>query len=304
MNGEERLEQFPVTAVIVTYHPDPAALKRLLLALETQTQNVVVVDNGSGKTLLSVLDTIRKSPRTILIENAVNEGLAAAQNRGVAQARATGCSHIILFDQDSLPPPGLVPGLLEAARSVGDGVVVGPCITDERHGMRTPFVRIGVLGVRRYSCEEGSTAVIPADFLIASGVLIPLVVFDKVGPMDESLFIDNVDMEWCFRARSRGVKLFGACGVCLTHVLGDRAFRVGQYVIHYHGPLRQYYMMRNRILLYRREYTPRGWVVQDVLRVLVKFALFSLVFAPRGRNFALMLRGIWHGLRGVAGPFR
>ena len=293
-----------VGAVVVTYHPDPKVLECLLLSLVPQTHQVVVVDNGSGNSLLPVLATIRQHPSITLIENPTNEGLAAAQNRGIAQVRAGGCSHAILFDQDSLPPLRLVSGLLGAACSVGEEVIVGPCISDERLAVQMPFVRFGVLGVKRQRCAESSKAVVPADFLIASGVLIPVCVFDKVGLMDESLFIDNVDLEWCFRARSRGVRLFGVCGVRMAHSLGDRAFRVGDHVIHYHGPVRQYYMMRNRLLLYRREYTPKGWIVQDFFRVLVKFALFSLVFAPRGRNIAMMLRGVWHGLRGVTGPFR
>ena len=293
-----------VSAVVVTYHPDPSILGQLVASLVVQVDRVVVVDNGSDSRVVSSLAASYPGFALDLIENSTNEGLAAAQNRGIAHARSAGCSHVILFDQDSLPPPGLVSGLLDAARSVGDQAVVGPCISDERLGVRTPFVRFGVFGVRRYWCAESSTAVVPADFLIASGVLIPLRVFDKVGPMDESLFIDNVDLEWCFRARSRGVRLFGACGVRMAHSLGDRAFRVGSRVIHYHGPIRQYYMMRNRVLLYRREYTPKGWIVQDFFRVLVKFVLFSLVFAPRGRNIAMMLRGVWHGLRGITGPFR
>ena len=298
------MDSVSVGAVIVTYHPDPEVLERLLFALMPQTSLIVVVDNGTGAALLPVQDVARQYPRITLIGNPTNTGIAAAQNRGIAHAREGGCSHVILFDQDSLPPPGLVSGLLDAARSVGGDVVVGPCIADERLGVRMPFVRFGMLGVKRQRCWDHSAAVVPADFLIASGVLIPLCVFDKVGLMDESLFIDNVDLEWCFRARSLGVQLFGACGVRMAHSLGDQAFRVGRHVVHYHKPVRQYYMMRNRLLLYRREYTPRGWIVQDLLRVFVKFVLFSLVFAPRRQNVAMMLRGVWHGLRGVTGAFR
>ena len=45
---------------------------------------------------------------------------------------------------------------------------------------------------------------------------------------------------------------------------------------------------------WRREINPlRTW-----------FSLFSLVFAPRGRNVAMMLRGVWHGLRGTTGPYQ
>lgn len=298
------MESLSVGAVIVTYHPDPVVLERLLFALMPQTSLIVVVDNGSDAALLPAQEVALQHPRITLIGNSTNMGIAAAQNRGIAHARASGCSHVILFDQDSLPPQRLVSGLLAAARSAGGDVVVGPCIVDERLGVRMPFVRFGMLGVKRQRCGEHSTAVVPADFLIASGVLIPISVFDKVGLMDEALFIDNVDLEWCFRARSRGVRLFGACGVHLLHALGERAFCVGRRVIHYHAPVRQYYMMRNRILLYRRNYTPKGWIFQDAFRVLVKFVLFSLVFAPRGKNIAMMLRGAWHGLRGIAGPYR
>lgn len=298
-----------VSAVVVTYNPDPSLLGLLVASLVRQVGRVVVVDNGSDSRVVSSL--VASFPGFVLdlVENGMNEGLAAAQNRGIAHARAAGCSHVILFDQDSVPPRGLVAGLLDAAtlaagQSASEYVVVGPCIADDRLGTRMPFVRVGVLGVERFHCEEYSNAVVPADFLIASGVLIPLCVFDKVGLMDESLFIDNVDLEWCFRARSLGVQLFGACGVRMAHSLGDQAFRVGRHVVHYHKPVRQYYMMRNRLLLYRREYTPRGWIVQDLLRVFVKFVLFSLVFAPRRQNVAMMLRGVWHGLRGVTGAFR
>lgn len=293
-----------VCAIVVTYHPDPSILTQLIASLVRQVDQIVIVDNGSDPRVLSSVAESVHGIDLKLIQNGMNEGVAAAQNRGVKHARTHAFSHVILFDQDSLPPQGLVSGLLHVARSVGREAVVGPCISDERSGGAMPFVQFGVLGVRRYRCAESLTTVVPADFLIASGALIPLSVFDEVGLMDEALFVDNVDMEWCFRARSRGVRLFGVCGVQMAHSLGDRAFRVGRHVIHYHSPVRQYYMMRNRLLLYRRDYTPFGWIFQDVLRVLVKFALFSLVFAPRGRNIGMMLRGIWHGLRGVTGPFR
>ena len=57
-------------------------------------------------------------------------------------------------------------------------------------------------------------------------------------------------------------------------------------------------MMRNRVLLYRRPYTPKRWIAQDLPRVLVKLLLFSLLVPPRRANLRRMLRGLQAGIRG------
>jgi rhamnosyltransferase len=59
-------------------------------------------------------------------------------------------------------------------------------------------------------------------------------------------------------------------------------------------------MMRNRVLLYRRAYTPRRWIAQDVPRVLVKLLLFSVLIGPRWHNLRAMLAGLRAGLQGEA----
>lgn len=51
------------------------------------------------------------------------------------------------------------------------------------------------------------------DFLIIFGLLILLVLLDCVGLMDELLFIDNIDMDWCFWVMVVGLGLYGVCDV-------------------------------------------------------------------------------------------
>jgi rhamnosyltransferase len=120
--------------------------------------------------------------------------------------------------------------------------------------------------------------------------------------MDAGLFIDNVDLEGGFRAKAQGYRLYGVCAATMRHQLGDgrRGLPFGGQVV-VHGPLRLYYMMRNRLLLYRMPHTPRMWIAQDVPRVLVKLFLFGVLIGPRLRNLQCMLRGLWDGLRGRYG---
>ena len=296
-----------VVAVAVTYHPDMAVFLLALQAGREQVDRLIVIDNGSAAALQSELATLCAGHSCDFIPLPSNVGIAAAQNQGIARALDDNASHVLLLDQDSIAAPDMVARLhaaLEGADGTGRRIAaVGPRLVDRRSGVSTPFVRIGVFGVWRLRCTPADSAVFQTDFLVASGSLIPAAVLRQIGLMEEGLFIDNVDLEWCFRARQQGWILLGACDAVLAHSVGDQVVRIAGRALYRHGPLRQYYIMRNRILLYRRPYSPRGWVIQDFLRMLLKVVLFGVIFPPRIRNLRMMAYGVRDGLQGRSGPF-
>ncbi|HEX7325809.1 MAG TPA: glycosyltransferase family 2 protein [Rhodanobacteraceae bacterium] len=288
----------------MTYRPDLALLARLLDALAEQVGAVVVVDNASPGA--GVRETCAVRAQVELLALPGNRGLAVGLNAGIARARLRArVTHVLLMDQDSVPEPGMVPTLLAAFADLsrsGRVGAVGPNFHDPREGSAAPFVRFGFPFNHKLDCNGGS-GVIACDFLITSGCLIPLDVLDTVGDMDGDLFIDNVDLEWCFRAHAAGLGLYGVCGAHMRHRLGDQRARVPGVPrgIIVHGPLRLYYMMRNRVLLYHRSYTPRRWIAQDVPRALVKLLVFALL-PPRRKNLRCMLAGLAAGAAGRADP--
>jgi rhamnosyltransferase len=294
-----------VCAVIVSYQPEPAALLRLVDGLTPQVGAVVVVDNASKGIWQQALSEAISAHGGALLPQQHNLGLAAAQNIGIDWARTNGYRHVLLLDQDSAPGAGIVRSLLAALQALSGThkvAAVGPRFHDVREDRDAPFVRIRFPLNRKLWCECDSQP-IACDFLISSGALIPLDVLDRVGPMDAGLFIDNVDLEWGFRAQAQGYALYGVCTAVMEHRLGDARhplpFGLGQIVVH--GPLRLYYMMRNRLRLYRMPHIPEVWIAQDVPRVLVKLFLFGVLIGPRLRNLRCMLRGLWDGLRGRQG---
>jgi rhamnosyltransferase len=293
-----------VCAVIVSYHPEPAAILGLVKGVARQVGAVVLVDNASGGDWQLVLGETLSARDGVLLGQSNNLGLAAAQNIGIDWARANGYRYVLLLDQDSEPGEGMVASLLLALQTLvatNRIAAVGPRFHDMREDRDAPFVRIGFPLNRKLWCASGMQH-IACDFLISSGALIPLAVIDQVGPMDAGLFIDNVDLEWGFRARAQGFALYGVCAATMHHRLGDarRTLPLGGQVV-VHGPLRLYYMMRNRVLLYRMPHTPRVWIAQDLPRVLAKLFLFGVLIGPRPRNLRCMLRGLWDGLRGRDG---
>ncbi|WIG54669.1 MAG: dTDP-rhamnosyl transferase RfbF [Rhodanobacteraceae bacterium] len=294
-----------VCAVVVTYHPDATLLAAQLDALQAQADRIVVVDNATPGD--SVRALCAPHPQVELLSLTENLGLAAALNAGITRARETpGMTHVLLMDQDSVPEPGMVAALKAALDRQSQRTrvaAVGTRFLDPREGVDAPFVRIRFPVNLQLRCS-GECDEIPCDFLITSGSLIPLDVLDQVGGMDEALFIDNVDLEWCFRATSKGYALFGVCGARMLHHHGAARHRlpgVPRGVV-VHTPRRLFYMMRNRVLLYRRAYTPRRWIAQDVPRLVVKFLLFALLIAPRRENVRGMLAGLRAGVAGRTAP--
>ena len=294
-----------VCAVIVSYHPALETLRHLIDTVAPQVGAVALVDNSAPENWQHTLGETMGGGGGVLLAQAHNAGLAAAQNVGIGWARAHGYQYVLLLDQDSVPGVAMVASLLAALQQLSVSArvaAVGPRFHDLREERDAPFVRIRFPFNRKLWCTSAVQHV-ACDFLISSGTLIPMKVLEQVGVMDAGLFIDNVDMEWGFRAQARGYALYGVCAATMSHRLGDTRYRlpfgVGRVVVH--QPLRLYYMMRNRLLLYRMPHVPRAWIAQDVPRVFAKLFLFGVLIGPRMRNLRFMLHGLWDGVRGRNG---
>jgi rhamnosyltransferase len=291
-----------VCCIIVAYNHCKVSLTNLATTCLEQKANVVVVNNGNAD------DLFLKSTNAIVLQLSKNEGIATAQNIGVQYARQTGATYLAFFDQDSLPSLDflqLLQDTFESLESSGKRpAAVGPQIVDAKDGVVIPFVQFGVWGVKKGRREEVHGAV-PADFLIASGMLTSVERFHEIGKWESGLFIDNVDFEWCFRARAKGYRCYGVPEATLEHSIGDAARNVGigqKGRIAIHSPVRQYYIMRNRIHMYKRRYVPLAWKIQDVPRAIFKSVYFPTMVKSRWQNAKAIAKGLWDGLTNIYGP--
>lgn len=290
-------------AVVVTYEPDRQRLEGLLAAVTPQVAATVIVHNGRADELRSWLDEAgHASVRLVALD--ANRGIGVAQNRGTRVARELGADRVLFLDQDSLPAPDMVAALDElAARLRAAGVrvgAVGPWHCDERNRDGKTFLRLR--GVRmREARRPADRDFVEVDFLIASGSLVSLAVLKDVGGLDESLFIDHVDTEWCLRAAARGYRFFGSYAAVMAHRHGDAPVSALGLCIAGHNTLRLYYRFRNAVALMRRSYVPPRWKLMFLRSSVLLFVFHALLVPPRRRYSLMMLRGVVHGLRGRAG---
>ncbi len=293
-----------LTAIIVTYNPDKEELLRLLTAVAPQVQAVVVVDNGSDEDVARWTSEagIAGSHCYLLGDN---YGVAEAINYGVGRALSLGTTHVVLFDQDSLPAPSMVSRLFAGyTKMVEQGVkvaAVGPRYSDPRSANPPPFIRLKGLRLVRANCAGMSP--VPVDYLVSSGCLIDLQCIKEIGLMQTSLFIDYVDVEWGLRAGKNGYQSFGVCDAYMQHHLGETPLTLFGRHIPLHSPLRHYYHFRNAVWLYRQSWVPIGWKMVDAYRLMFKYVVYSLFTDQPFTHCIMMTRGVWHGLIGRMGAY-
>jgi rhamnosyltransferase len=299
-----------VGAVVVSFHPDVSMLQSQLEALSPQVSCIFVVDNGSQSECLAEVQRVLPSHAQLVTLNE-NRGIGAAHNEGLRRVRAAGLEYALLLDQDSVPQPEMVNRLVVQHQALLaqqiEVAAVGPVTVDHGTGTLASFVRLkpGTSRIQYLRCSGGAD-VLEVDFLISSGTLIPVEVLDRVGLMNEGLFIDHVDTEWCMRARHLGLRFFGVCEARLGHALGEGTVRVwvGRWRnVAIHSPLRDYYIIRNSILMIKHTPMSWGWHIVRLRYLIGYFIIFSFVLAPRFQRFRMMSLGFWHGLIGRSGRY-
>ena len=299
-----------VHAVVVTYVPDMTTLRELLDSLALQVERLIVVDNTPEEDRrCEMLPDAYPNHLVRLMRLGRNTGIGHALNVGIAEAHRNGATHVLLSDQDSHPAADMVGHLLQAIAAMeSSGHVVGavgPTYTDLHTGITYPFQveRPGRMfyGHRRPSDE---VPIVSALTLITSGTLVPLHALDAIGPMREDFFIDQVDIEWCHRARTKGFELFGIGDAVMFHQMGDHALRVwyfGWRNESAYSPLRVYYRVRNFVALCREKGIPFGWKLRSGW-YWVGFVYSQVIFGrQRVASLRMALVGLWDGLTGRMG---
>lgn len=227
---------------------------------------------------------------TVVVDNTEhNQGIAAAQNIGIHRLLEQGVDYVLLLDQDSCITEAQIEELSRSYESL------------QQQG-----VRLAAISPRPYNKRSGQPYPYPCNYvgqhserytevtdLMSSGMLISCDAIRTVGVMEEELFIDGVDSEWCWRAMSKGYRLFVDEAIHLAHMLGLGNRTVAGKTISLTPPYRMYYMYRNYFQLCRRNYVPARWKWHNGIKYMLKAIYYPLF----GEDKLAYLRNISRGIR-------
>lgn len=289
-----------IWAVIICYHAAQDTVASLARALVSQVARVLVIDNDASQSTLAALQI----DRVTYVPMPSNLGTAAAMNRAWQMALLEDVEFLICFDQDSVVTSDLVLSLglrWEQLKRDGYGPgAVGPAWEDAR--THRVLRALKPAGWRRQRIDADTADFVEVDHLITSGCLVHRDTWLKTGPFDERLFLDYVDIEWSLRARNCGFHFYVTRDARMQHAIGDSVISIFGRSLWIHQPIRQYLLVRNHLLLWRRPYIALSWKCRDAVQVAMKASLVFALRGPRWQRLLWIMRGIWDGLRGRSGP--
>jgi rhamnosyltransferase len=282
--------------IIVTYKPDVRDLLCMVKQLHQQVRHIYIVDNSELRASLTNVENLEFVTVIYLDQNL---GIAEAQNVGIKQARRNNADFILLSDQDTLYPSGYVDEMLPAFNSYSNVAAIAPSFIDLNQGKKQGFITVHPVWFPRQFPSDGQHLIFQA---IASGMIIKASSLDLIGAMDTSLFIDWVDLEWCWRARKLGFEIVGNADVTINHVLGDGAVSIGYREINTRSSIRSYYITRNAfILALHSDSLDLAHRITLLFRSFRYLAGFPLFCKPRLEHLKAVTKGLLHGILNVRG---
>ncbi len=271
-----------IYTVLVTYNPDIEHLKKSIDLLLQQTDKVIICNNSETDINLDIESIITFNFKE-------NLGIAKAQNIGMEWAFSNGADFILQLDQDSLITSNMVMNLVSTYKKLlGLGLspgFIGPVEQDiDSHEINNKRFSTG---------QKIDNDIWAVKETISSGGLIPKHAYTKIGGNDERLFIDLVDIEFCWRLQANGLGVYVTKKATLLHKLGNGKKSVMlNYSIDDHSAIRYFYQTRNLLLSITYPHAPLRWKVTAIPRVIINF-IFSFFLFDNGKERS------WYILKGI-----
>ena len=195
---------------------------KTIYSSQTANFEIIVRDNGSQD---GTRRAIRKEyPGVIQISDACNVGFSAANNEGI---RAANGQYLLLLNPDTELPPTALANLVRVAQTHHDQAMIVPILLNS-DGTGQPSLNAfpTITGVTRGAIKQlrafGQRQPIgdhkrDVDWAKGACLFIPRVIYEKVGPLDENIFMYGEDLDYCWRIHQAGFNVLAASDIKIIH---------------------------------------------------------------------------------------
>ena len=234
-------ENTKVAGLTILYNPDEKLLSNIK-SYVNQVDVLYVYDN-SPNPHADLFDNYKENIRYIFADGK-NHGLGFPINKIAKKCLNENFDWLITFDQDSFAPSNMINKLKDYICSD---------MFDKDIAVIAPVIRHKIFG---YEGDDNYLPYLPIisykRMAIQSGALHNLHMLEEIGGYDESLFVYQVDNEYCTRCRLAGYKIAQFNKTFLLHQIGQAGKSVkinGRegYILHKFTPTAYYYNYRNSL---------------------------------------------------------
>ena len=221
-----------IGAAVILHNPKAEVLENISTYAGT-FETLIVVDNSEPSATQLTLPPCER------ISMGGNKGVAAALNRAAEVAISHGLDWLLTMDQDSRFEVPELEDYVMAFDEIADKesvAIVSPSYAD-------------------LTKEQRDADYKDIDYVMTSFNLLNLALFPLVGGFNEALFIDEVDHDYCLRARRLGYRVVQILSAAVSHAPGEHITVTRRGVpltIALHTPERLYYITRNYLYMWRK----------------------------------------------------
>lgn len=232
------MKKYDIDLSVVILNYNTKDLTRTCLAtvfvsrLGAHSMEVILCDNGSTDGSAEMVKS--EFPQVIIIENNKNLGFAAGNNPGIKKARGR---YILLLNTDTEVPSDTFAAMISFMDNhddagaatckllLPDGSIDPAC----HRGFPTPWVAFTYLtkleklfphtklfGEYHQGYKDLST-IHEVDCIVGAFFMVRREVVREIGLLDEAYFMYGEDIDWCYRIRQKGWKIFYNPTVTMLH---------------------------------------------------------------------------------------
>lgn len=271
-----------VVGVVMLYNPDHEVLENIKSYIN-QIDVLLAVDNSDNSNS-DVIKKISTLKNVKYINNKQNLGVAKTLNIAADEAIEMKCEYLLTMDQDSKVPPSMVENLLKVTQAQKNIGIISPLHSNRYNThlkFTKPFEKVAAIKT--------------------SGNLLSLSAYKKTGKFNEDLFIDYVDIEYCYRLVQCNYDIIRVNSVILEHNEADMSERTlfnKQYYPYNHNVSRLYYKTRNMLYM-RREFKDFSkQTLISYLRIVAKILLFE---KNKAKKIKMIIMGMTDYSKGKMG---
>jgi rhamnosyltransferase len=271
-----------VAGVVFLYNPENDVYDNIASYID-QIDILYALDN-SNKINHELVKKLSKNKKVEYICNNENLGIAKVLNIAAEKAINLNYKYLLTMDQDSKVPPNMVENLLKVAENQKNIGIISP-LHSNRYNTHLQFTEP----------LEKVTAI------KTSGNLLSLSAYIKTGKFNEDLFIDYVDIEYCYRLVQSNYNVIRVNNVILEHNEADMSKTTlfnKQYYPYNHNASRLFYKTRNMLYM-RREFKDFSkQTLISYLRIVAKILLFE---KNKTEKIKMIVMGMVDYLKGKMG---
>lgn len=190
-----------IGAIVVLFKPTKAEILNIL-TYKNEVDNILIIDNSPINHQDKIDNLIGLSDTLHYVSYIENIGLCKALNKGVKELASIGCEWVVVFDADSQLETNIFNVYKQTITGYSDSMLVA--VFAPQHSFDRSAKKI-YRGYRE------------VDWAMTSGWLINVEIFLNIGGFFEPLFVDGLDMDYCYLAREQGYKIIECGEAMLRH---------------------------------------------------------------------------------------